>query len=397
MVGSPMNGLVMGKEFVVVIDAGHGGHDPGAIGRFSKEKNINLNVALKVGRNIEKNCKDVKVIYTRKTDVFIPLDRRAEIANDAKADLFISIHTNAVAKGKTVRGAETFTLGLARSQSNLEIAKRENSVILIEDDYKQRYAGFNPNSSESYIMFEFIQDKHMEQSVKLAKMVQKQFSGNACRIDRGVHQAGFLVLRATTMPSVLIELGYISTPDEEKYLNSGEGIEAMGKSIYQAFLNFKKEHEKPMNGRRLDILVDADNTKETGRSRTKNGNRKEAVDSSKEVALLANNDAEPSRPVMRVESMATDDRPVFKIQIMTAPALLKKNDSRLKGLKQVDYYKEKGIYKYTYGESEDYNEIVRLKKTIDTKFRDAFVIAFKNGEKTDIRRAIEKFKKSKGK
>jgi len=145
-----------GKDFVVVIDAGHGGEDPGAIGTFSREKDINLRVALHVGNLIQNNCEDVKVIYTRKTDVFIPLDRRAEIANNAKADLFISIHTNAVARGNTARGAETFSLGLARSQSNLEIAKRENSVILIEDNYKQRYAGFNPNSSESYIMFEFI-------------------------------------------------------------------------------------------------------------------------------------------------------------------------------------------------------------------------------------------------
>ena len=377
MVGNPVTGLVMGKEFVVVIDAGHGGHDPGAIGRFSKEKNINLKVALHVGRQIEKNCNDVKVIYTRKTDVFIPLDRRAEIANDAKADLFISLHTNAAAKGNTARGAETFTLGLARSQSNLEIAKRENSVILIEDDYKQRYAGFNPNSSESYIMFEFIQDKHMEQSVKLARMVQKQFSGNACRIDRGVHQAGFLVLRATTMPSVLIELGYISTPDEEKYLNSDAGVEAMGKSIYQAFLNFKREHEKPMNGKSLDILVDAD--------------------SSADTRLAAANEVKSPSPVRRVESATTDVQPVFKIQILTAPSLLKKNDPRLKGLASVDYYKEKGLYKYTYGESEDYNKILKLKKTIDSTFKDAFIIAFKNGEKTDVREAIGEFRKNKGK
>ena len=387
----------MGKDFVVVIDAGHGGHDPGAIGKFSKEKNINLNVALKVGRHIERNCRDVKVIYTRKTDVFIPLDRRAEIANDAKADLFISIHTNAVAKGNTAKGAETFTLGLARSQSNLEIAKRENSVILIEDDYKQRYAGFNPNSSESYIMFEFIQDKHMEQSVKLAKMVQKQFSGSACRIDRGVHQAGFLVLRATTMPSVLIELGYISTPEEEAYLNSDDGVEAMGKSIYQAFLNYKREHEKPMNGKRLDIYADRNDSDDSVSSDLRTENKKERSDTSREAPLLASSKVKSSLPVKAVESAVTDSRPVFKIQILTAPSVLKKNDSRLKGLTAVDYYKEKGIYKYTYGESEDYNQLVRLKNTIDSKFKDAFIIAFKDGEKMDIRQAIDEFKKNKKK
>ena len=175
-----------GKDFVVVIDPGHGGHDPGAIGRRGKEKNINLNVALKVGQLIQNNCNDVKVIYTRKTDVFIPLDRRAQIANNAKADLFISIHTNSIARGRTVRGAETYTLGLHRTEENLEVAKKENSVILIEDNYEQRYAGFNPNSSESYIIFEFVQDKNMEKSVKLATLIQKQFKNTAKRIDKGV-------------------------------------------------------------------------------------------------------------------------------------------------------------------------------------------------------------------
>ena len=168
-------GNLWGKDFVVVIDAGHGGHDPGAIGKISKEKNINLNVALKLGNLIKKNCDDVKVIYTRSRDVFIPLDRRAEIANNAKADLFISVHTNALAKNRTAKGASTWTLGLAKSDANLEVAKRENSVILYESDYQTRYTGFNPNSAESYIIFEFMQDKYMEQSVHLASLVQKQF------------------------------------------------------------------------------------------------------------------------------------------------------------------------------------------------------------------------------
>ena len=220
-----------GKDFTVVIDPGHGGHDPGAIGRRGKEKNINLNVALKVGRLIQNNCKDVKVIFTRRSDVFIPLDRRAQIANNAKADLFISIHT----------------LGLHRTEENLEVAKKENSVILIEDNYQQRYAGFNPNSSESYIIFEFLQDKNMEKSVKLATLIQKQFKTSARRIDKGVHQAGFLVLRETSMPGVLVELGYISTPDEEQYLLSDTGSEALANSIYKAFLNYKREHDAPID------------------------------------------------------------------------------------------------------------------------------------------------------
>ena len=202
------------KDFVVVIDAGHGGHDPGALGKFSKEKTINLNVALKLGKQIKRNCPDVKVVYTRERDVFIPLGRRADIANNAKADLFISIHTNSVAGSKTAKGASTWTLGLAKSDANLEVAKRENSVILYESDYKTRYAGFNPNSAESYIIFEFMQDKYMSQSVHLASLVQKEFRHTCKRADRGVHQAGFLVLKASAMPSILVELGFISNPED---------------------------------------------------------------------------------------------------------------------------------------------------------------------------------------
>ena len=224
-------GNLWGKDFVVVIDAGHGGHDPGAIGKISKEKNINLNVALKLGNLIKRNCDDVKVVYTRSRDVFIPLDRRAEIANNAKADLFISVHTNALANNRTAKGASTWTLGLAKSDANLEVAKRENSVILYENDYQTRYAGFNPNSAESYIIFEFMQDKYMEQSVHLASLVQKQFRHTCRRVDRGVHQAGFLVLKASAMPSILVELGFISTPEEERYLNSEAGANTMAKGI----------------------------------------------------------------------------------------------------------------------------------------------------------------------
>ena len=232
---------VAAKEFVVVIDAGHGGHDPGAIGKISKEKNINLKVALKLGGLIKLNCKDVKVVYTRTRDVFIPLDRRAQIANDAKADLFISIHTNALAKNRTAQGASTWTLGLAKSDDNLEVAKRENAVILYESDYETRYAGFNPNSAESYIIFEFMQDKYMSQSVHLASLVQKQFKNRCKRVDRGVHQAGFLVLKASAMPSILVELGFISTPAEERYLNTESGTSTLAEGIYQAFLTYKKE------------------------------------------------------------------------------------------------------------------------------------------------------------
>ena len=230
------------NKFTLVIDAGHGGNDTGALGAITKEKIINLNVALAFGQLVERNCSDVKVIYTRKTDVFIPLHTRADIANRNKADLFISIHTNALPKGHISRGMETYTLGMHRAADNLEVAKRENEVILYEKDYKQRYQGFDPNSSESYIMFEFIQDHNMAQSVDLAKYVQKRTCASAGRIDKGVKQAGFLVLRETSMPSCLIELGFISTPDEERYLNSKSGVSQLAQGIYQAFLDYKKKN-----------------------------------------------------------------------------------------------------------------------------------------------------------
>lgn len=229
-----------GRSFTLVIDAGHGGKDAGAVGKKLKEKNINLAVALAFGKLVEQNCPGVKVVYTRKTDVFVELDERANIANRAKADLFISIHTNATAAKVGPKGTEVYTLGMHRAADNLEVAKRENSVITLENNYEQRYEGFDPRSSESYIIFELMQDKNMERSVKLAGHIQKQFRTYAGRTDRGVHQAGFLVLRATCMPSVLVELGYINNLSEENYLASAAGKAALAKSIYNAFIAYRK-------------------------------------------------------------------------------------------------------------------------------------------------------------
>lgn len=231
------------RNFTLVIDAGHGGHDAGAVGSFSKEKNINLNVALAFGRLVENNCPDVKVIYTRRTDVFIPLQRRADIANNNKADLFISIHTNALPNGRIAYGSETYSLGMARAGANLAVAKRENSVITLESDYKRTYQGFDPNKAESYVIFEIMQDRYMKQSVDLASCIQRQYTA-AGRPNKGVHQAGFLVLRNTSMPSVLTELGFITTPAEEAYLNSQQGISELSRSIYNGFLTYRRMHEK---------------------------------------------------------------------------------------------------------------------------------------------------------
>ena len=238
-----VSAVAANKKFTLVIDAGHGGNDAGAVGKITKEKTINLNVALAFGKLVEQNCPDVKVIYTRKTDVFIPLHTRADIANKNKADLFISIHTNALPKGHISRGLETYTLGMHRAADNLAVAKRENEVILYEKDYKQRYQGFDPNSSESYIMFEFMTDHNMAQSVELAKFVQRRTCAAAGRTNKGVKQAGFLVLRETSMPSCLIELGFISTLDEERFLDSSAGVSQLGRGIYQAFMDYKRKYD----------------------------------------------------------------------------------------------------------------------------------------------------------
>ena len=354
------------RDFIVVIDPGHGGRDPGAIGKRGKEKNINLNVALKLGKLIKNNCKDVSIVYTRDKDTFVGLDRRAQIANDAKADLFISIHTNSVARGRTVRGTETYTLGLHRTEDNLEVAKKENAVILIENDYEQRYAGFNPNSSESYIIFEFLQDKNMEKSVQLATLIQRQFKNTAKRIDKGVHQAGFLVLRETTMPGVLVELGYISTPDEERYLLTESGTDALAQSIYRAFIKYKEQNGSPI-ARRNEPPTVTETPKASSQTEKKTS-------------------ATPKKQTSKGE------KPIFKIQILTSDKKLPANNKQFKGLSPVGYYQEKGIYKYTYGESTDYNKVLRTKRQIETKFKGAFIIAFKNGEKIDVNQAIKEFK-----
>lgn len=372
------------KDFVVVIDAGHGGKDPGAVGKISKEKNINLKVALKVGNLIQNNCKDVKVVYTRNKDVFVALDRRAEIANNAKADLFVSIHTNSLASNNTVKGASTWTLGLARSQANLDVAKRENSVILYENDYQTRYAGFDPKSSESYIIFEFMQDKYMEQSVHLASLMQQQFKNTCKRVDKGVHQAEFLVLRATAMPSILVELGFISTPEEERYLNTDAGVNAMSKGIYQAFLTYKEEHDNRIASASGKLATASQPVQKPVREQAQASTTTPSQASApKTTQAAAKNTSTPQKK---------DDELIFMVQITTSSSLLTPGDKKFKGLKGIHYYKEGNVYKYTYGASGNYNEIVKIRREVQSKFSDAFIIAFKNGHKINVSEAIKEFK-----
>ena len=373
------------KGFTLVIDAGHGGHDAGALGTFSKEKNINLNVALAFGRLVENNCPQVKVIYTRKTDVFIPLHQRADIANRNKADLFISIHTNALPKGARAMGLETYTLGMHRVSDNFDVAKRENSVILIEKDYKQHYEGFDPNSSESYIMFEFMQDKNMAQSVELARLVQKRTCAVAARPNKGVKQAGFLVLRETSMPSCLIELGFISTPSEEQFLNSDEGVASMGRGIYLAFCEYLAKYDKSFTV----PFKPGEDVKQQMTEPEKETVKEEKKEEKKETKEEKNNASQ------QTEAPEKSEAPVFKLQILTSSVKLKSGSRQLKGQEDADFYKDGNLYKYTVGASTNYNEIYRLRKQLLDRFPEAFIIAFKNGQRMDVQQAIREFKKLK--
>lgn len=346
------------NPFVVVIDAGHGGKDPGAIGKITREKHINLAVALKLGQHIKRNQPNVKVVFTRTEDHFVELQQRSNIANRAKADLFISIHTNA-AQSSSAYGTETYSLGLARSNENLEVAKRENSVILLEDDFSTRYEGFDPKSTESYIMFEFLQDKHMEQSINLASSIQKEFRNSARRSDRGVRQAGFLVLRTTGMPSVLVELGYISNPAEERYLHSNEGQEKLAQCIYNAFCDYKAEFERKQKG--------SDSSTRTSRNDT---------------AVSQPAETEPEITQAETKTVSEkDNQLIYKIQLFTSPTRIKAGSTQFKGLSPVEFYKEKGLYKYTYQASTSQREIERKLPAVRKKFKDAFIVKFRNGQK----------------
>ena len=388
-----MTSLAANKRFTLVIDPGHGGHDAGALGAISKEKNINLAVALRFGKYVEQNLPEVRVIYTRKTDVFIPLNERANIANRANADLFISVHTNALPAGKVARGFETYTLGMHRAKDNLDVAMRENSVISMEKDYQQRYQGFDPRSSESYIIFEFIQGKNMERSVELARMIQRGVCDGANRPDKGVHQAGFLVLRVTSMPGCLIELGFITTPDEERLLNDDSRVDDIARGIYEAFAKYKNKYDKsvsvPYRAKDSEdvnipkIVPDQEPAPKTRVvTRGKQPKREEATPE------------QPKRVEKKVKKAEVADAPVFKLQIFVGSRNLRKGDAHFKGETDYDSFQEGNLVKYTLGASTNYNEIYRLRKEKLEKFPEAFIIAFKNGQKYDVNQAIREFKQN---
>ena len=364
------------QRLTVVLDPGHGGKDPGCISSVIYEKKINLAVALLLGNLIEQNHKDVKVVYTRKTDVFVPLDERAEIANRNKADIFISIHTNSVRK-TSVSGTETYTLGLASSEENLEVAMRENSVISMEEDYLLTYEGFDPSSSESYIMFEFTQSKHMELSVSLASEIQKSFV-RLKRGNRGVRQAGFLVLRKTGMTSVLIELGFLSNRTEQQFLASKEGQRQLAQSIYEAFSNFKNDYVRK-SGELTGITTETINWSSNQIPK----NEETSETSTNQTRQYEKTTIDPAANQTGITETATpsnrQDKIIFKVQILTSDKKLAVNDKRLKGYGDISFYVEKGIYKYTYGATSDYNTILRMHRKAAKDFKGAFIIRTKNG------------------
>ena len=451
------------KKFTLVIDPGHGGSDAGAIGAISKEKNLTLKFALAFGQMVERNCPDVKVIYTRKTDRFVELYRRAEIANNNKADLFISVHINAVPRGRIARGFQTYTLGKSKRtgkrngvDENLEVAKRENAVILLEKDYKQTYQGYDPNSPESNIMFEFIQDKNMENSVELAKYMQRYVCQATGRKDMGAQQDNLAVLRLSSMPGCLIELGFISTRDEENYMNSKAAEGQYARGIFNAFLAYYKKHsghkitipyqpEPESKEAKIPQLIPQDQVKVKPSKKTKvkepetppveeeqlvvapvmapvMAPQEPVVEESAPEVAPQNPVQEAPQPVVEtkpaveekpqpvvepppvvepqpqpaVEAKPLVSEPVFKVQILISNSRLKSTDRRFKGLTDVGSYQEGGIFKYTVGNSTNYNEIYRLRRSILDKFPEAFIIAFKDNQRVDVNEAIREFKKNKG-
>ncbi len=338
MVYTPVYSIFVGgyKIRKVVIDAGHGGKDPGALGRIKHEKDIALAIALKLGAYIEKNIKGVQVIYTRKTDKFIELYRRSEIANENNADLFISIHVNANKK-KSISGTSTWVMGLNKAQDNLEVTRRENSAILIEKDYKTKYSGYDPSSPETDIILSLYQNAFLEQSIALAEKVQSQFAKRASRKSRGVRQAGLIVLWNCTMPSILIETGFITNTTEEKYLNSDYGQSIIASAIYRAFRDYKIEIEK-------------------------------------------SNFSYKNKKVKTNKKIKADKNIIYKIQIAYSVRKLETKPQNFKGIKNVKREKRGSKYRYTVGYTNSHEEIINLQKKINKKIPDAFIIAYKNGK-----------------
>ncbi len=337
----------------VVIDAGHGGHDPGTISPDGKikESAINLDIALALGKKIEEKYPGVKVLYTRKTDKFIPLVTRADIANRNHADLFISIHVNSVKKESNVRGVETFVMGTDKSASNMEVCKRENSVILLEEDYTTTYQGFNPNNAESYIFFNLMQNASFEQSISMASFVQQQSKKGPITVSRGIKQAPILVLWKTTMPSVLVEVGFLSNQSDRKVLASKSNRDKIAGNIFRAFCAFKEQYDHDMTSGLTEDLPDEAQSVSEAKSETTPKTASEAAP----------------------KTEASSEK-VWRIQIFASKSNFKEEDSRFKGLKNIDRVKVNGLVKYSVGRYSSEEEAEAELKAVKKKFPDAFIV-----------------------
>ena len=368
------------KAFTVVIDAGHGGHDPGAMGKLTQEKKLNLEVSQRLEQQIKLHHPDVKVVMTRKNDVFLTLQQRADIVNKNNADLFICIHTNA-AENRNVTGTETFVLGVDKMQSNLDVAMRENAVMLLEDDYQTTYEGFDPNSVDSYIMFELMQDQYIDQSLNFATLVQHQFT-DIGRSDRGVRQAGFWVLHKSACPSVLIEMGFISNINEEKYLASDKGKEDITNSIYQAFEQYKSAYDRKHG----IVKASQAESKPAEAKADKPAEAKAAkpAEAAKTAEAKADKPAEAAKP-----AEAKADKPVYKVQIFSTLKPVPAGDPTFRGLKNCQCTKDGKFYKYTYGEDADYQTILDIQQELKTKFKDCFIVAFLGNKQIPVKEALQ--------
>jgi len=372
----------------VVIDPGHGGKDPGSVGSITCEKDIVLAIAMKLGKYIESKLDDVKVVYTRTTDEFVPLYKRAEIANNIKADLFLSIHANGVPEGvpkKSVQGTETLVLGLHRAEENFEVAKKENSVILMEEDYTTRYEGFDPNSPESYIMLTLMQSVYFDHSINLAKNIQDQFRVRARRNDRGVKQQGLLVLAQTSMPGVLIETGFITNPEEEKYLMTDEGQDYIASAIFRAFRDYKQFIES----RTVFTHVNSDTNTVVIKDVKVNQDTHENTDIFKDTDITVESDSFVSEDETYTWEKSAKNLIEFKVQIAVSSNPIPLDSELFKELGDIREYRQNNLYKYAVGSKKSYNEISEYSKWVKNRFPDAFIIAVKNGKIISMEQALQ--------
>lgn len=375
----------------IVIDPGHGGDKPGAKGKKSLEKDINLAVALKLGEIINDNLKTVKVIYTRTKDVDVDLFKRSQLANREKADLFISIHCNA-SPSHDAYGTETFVMGLAKSEANLAAAKKENADILTEANYKETYDGFDPNSPEANIFFSLYQNAYLDQSLSLADKIQKQFTSNTKLFNRGVKQAPYLVLYKTSVPCILTEIGFISNAKEEAFLNTQKGQYEIAASIFRAICEYKMKKEGVhFNIPSVESLIPKEAIhKDEEQRRKEREERHIAAEKIKEEENQNRKEGRATQNTSQDEEASTnveDQEIEYRVQFYSSPTKVSETDPDFKGLEDISIYKESNIWKYTSGKFKDFKTANKYKNSIKEKYKDAFVVIFYKNERITLEKA----------